>query len=439
MLEPGLECVDDDGTTRHRHRLVSPLGEGGQAWIWRAASSLGTDVAIKWFRPQLLQRDPGLERRLRDLLAMGAPAPAFLWPEAIVRSEQRAGIGYRMPILPADFVSLDALWRPETPALHPRTEAQIAIRFVAAFARLHSREGCAYRDINKYNLVFRIADGAVHVLDNDNVSVNGEPSVMRGFPGFIAPEIERDPQRDTTRESDLHALAVYFFRLIMRGDPLAGQRALAPYRSDAERRAALYADTPLFVFDPRDDRNAPVPGRHDQMRARWAYQPRVVKEAFTQAFTDGLQDPAARVSHSRWRLVLSQCIDGYFECGACTAQHVDEGAATPTHCWHCHRPLYRPLRLRVRRPGRPEHSVCLTSGAALYAHHASSTAAPDYDTPLARWEHAARVLHNVGTSAWTVVGGGTTQVVAPGARVPLAPGTLVQCGAARWDLAPEAA
>ena len=48
--------------------------------------------------------------------------------------------------------------------------------------------------------------------------------------------------------------------------------------------------TPLFVFDPDDESNRPVPGVHDNVVVIWPALPLFVRRLFTRSFTVGLRD-----------------------------------------------------------------------------------------------------------------------------------------------------
>lgn len=388
-------------------RVMHLIGEGGQAEVWEADLD-GQRLALKWFKPVQLERDPETRQRVASLIRIPAPSKSFLWPLDIVERSRLAGFGYLMPLLPAHVINLDQLVRGEGGELHPRLESRIAFNLATEFGRLHKLEGLAYRDINAFNVYFDVQTGAVRIIDNDNVSVNGRPSRMRGMPGFMAPELERDAGHQTSRYTDLHSLAVWFFRLVMRGDPFVGSFDLHPFANAAERRMALYGTHQLFVFHPTDLRNQPVPGRHDVMRTRWNYQPRFLRERFEDAFTTGLVHPTRRVTHGVWQQMMLRLHDAYFECTHCTAQHwydageISARGGSAGSCWHCARPLTLPARLRITKAGAPPHVVMLAHGATLHPHHVQSRASPDFQRVIATFDENPARLTNLSVDTWFV-------------------------------------
>ena len=89
----------------------------------------------------------------------------------------------------------------------------------------------------------------------------------------------------------------------------------------------LYGTEPLFIFDPADAANRPVPGIHDNPLAYWPLYPQFLRDRFTRAFTAGLHDPHERVRESEWRAALMQLRDAILYCGQCGAENFYDGEA----------------------------------------------------------------------------------------------------------------
>jgi hypothetical protein len=53
----------------------------------------------------------------------------------------------------------------------------------------------------------------------------------------------------------------------------------------------LYGAEPVFIFDPNDHSNEPVPGLHDNALAFWPIYPQFLRDLFIQSFTAGIRDP----------------------------------------------------------------------------------------------------------------------------------------------------
>jgi DNA-binding helix-hairpin-helix protein with protein kinase domain len=398
------------------------IGEGGQGVV-HVARLNGAPFAVKWFRP-----GPGTEEMRKSITALiqrgRPPSSAFVWPFDLVSSDQLAGFGYVMPLLASRFISLAQLLNQE---MQPsfRVITTIGRELVDAFAALHAA-GLCYRDISFGNL--RVDPGAceVAVIDVDNVGVDGGPVQVKGTGPFMAPEILRDEALPST-VTDLHSLAVLLFYVLMHGHPLLGIRADASYtwdggghRSETELLVRNFGLEPLFIFDPEDPSNRPLPG--DRVVTWWGIYPQQCRRVFTQAFTTGLHDASlnGRVTEGTWRRVLLSLHDCVSACPACGAALFWDPEQPRQSCWHCAASLPPPLRLKI-----PGSLIVLSDGAVVTSHHLNRDR--DYRTACAAIEpHPGRpgqvVLRNLTDKTWTVVPDGEEpKRVAPSQRLGVRP------------------
>jgi DNA-binding helix-hairpin-helix protein with protein kinase domain len=299
----------------------------------------------------------------------------------------------------------------------------IGRELVDAFAALHSA-GLCYRDISFGNLRVDPAACDAAIIDVDNVGVDGENALVKGTGPFMAPEILRDEALPST-VTDLHSLAVLLFYLLMHGHPLLGVRADASYtwerdRSETDLLVRNFGLEPLFVFDPDDASNRPVPG--DRMMTWWAIYPEQCRRAFIQAFTSGLRDPSlnGRVTEGTWRRVLLALHDCVFSCQACGAALFYDPEQHGQRCWNCSASLPAPLKLKVGGS-----LLVLSEGAVLTSHHLNRDR--DHRTACAVVEpHPGRpgrvVLRNLTDKTWTVLPDGEEpKRVAPSQRLAVRP------------------
>jgi DNA-binding helix-hairpin-helix protein with protein kinase domain len=396
------------------------IGEGGQGVV-HVARLNGAPFAVKWFRPS-----PGgdeMRKSITALIQRGRPPhPAFVWPIDLVVSEQLPGFGYVMPLLERRFISLAQLLNQD---MQPsfRVITAIGRELVDAFAALHSA-GLCYRDISFGNLRVDPAACDAAIIDVDNVGVDGENALVKGTGPFMAPEILRDEALPST-VTDLHSLAVLLFYLLMHGHPLLGVRADASYtwerdRSETDLLVRNFGLEPLFVFDPDDASNRPVPG--DRMMTWWAIYPEQCRRAFIQAFTSGLRDPSlnGRVTEGTWRRVLLALHDCVFSCQACGAALFYDPEQHGQRCWNCSASLPAPLKLKVGGS-----LLVLSEGAVLTSHHLNRDR--DHRTACAVVEpHPGRpgrvVLRNLTDKTWTVLPDGEEpKRVAPSQRLAVRP------------------
>jgi eukaryotic-like serine/threonine-protein kinase len=290
----------------------------------------GAPFAVKWFRPGLGSDE--MRASITALIQRGRPPhPAFVWPIDLVSSERMAGFGYVMPLLEPRFVSLAQLLNTERQPSF-RVITTIGRELVDAFAALHSA-GLCYRDISFGNLRVDPAAREAAIIDVDNVGVDGGSALVKGTGPFMAPELLRDEAVPST-VTDLHSLAVLLFYLLMHGHPLFGVRADASCswergarESETELLLRHFGIEPVFIFDPGDSSNRPVPG--DRALTWWPVYPEQCRRVFTRAFTAGLHDASlnGRVTEGTWRRVLLGLHDAVL-----TSHHLNRDRDYRTAC-----------------------------------------------------------------------------------------------------------
>jgi DNA-binding helix-hairpin-helix protein with protein kinase domain len=432
-------------------RVEQLLGEGGQGGVYLVEFD-GQHYALKWYHDMVLRVDRGLLARLQVAIDRGAPAGNFLWPFELVTLPDGSGLGYLMRLRGDRYEKVANL-------LHGQVEAPFRVlstmccQLTDALFALHSK-GLAYQDLNAGNVFFDPQNGDIEICDNDNVDIDGAPSVMGGVWEFQAPEVVLR-QAGPSRATDLHSLAVMLFRILHMGHPLVGARELAYLNlSDEAAMRKLYGTEARFVFDPADDSNRPLPDRHGPVIGHWAIYPQFLRDLFTRAFTEGLYDPShGRVQETEWRRALAQLRDAVHTCPQCGAGNFYDmkrvAARQPTFpCWNCATPLpTAPLRLGLGRAGgrpgeAPAHVIVLEPGARVYGHQVGSssefaTAVGEVRSEVggkARVDPAEEksshslVLHNLSRSPWTAKTEGSSQTVASGASIALCAGLHLDFG-----------
>jgi serine/threonine protein kinase len=341
-----------------------------------------------------------------------------------------------MPLLDPRFVSLaQVLNQDRQPSF--RVITTIARELVDAFAALHSA-GLCYRDISFGNLRIDPATREVAIIDVDNVSADGGSSQVKGTGPFMAPELLRDEAFPSTA-TDLHSLAVLLFYLLMHGHPLYGVRADASrswergaHRSETEMLMRTFGLEPVFIFDPGDSSNRPVPG--DRALTWWPIYPEQCRRVFTRAFTTGLRDASlnGRVTEGTWRRVLLDLHDSVYTCPACRAALFYDAERAGQRCWNCSAVLPVPVTLRLRGS-----LLVLSEGAVLTSHHLNRDR--DYRRVCAVVEPGPRqpgraVLRNLTSRTWTVLPDGEeAKRVVPNQRLGIRP-MRIDFGPARGQI-----
>ncbi|MCC5841707.1 MAG: serine/threonine protein kinase [Opitutales bacterium] len=426
-------------TTGIHYEAKKMLGEGGQGFIVGAHAPDGRRVAVKWFKRKWAT--PRHRSQIAQLARDGkpnsdTPAIQFIWPEEIVTCKENAeSFGYVMPFIDGRFKGYYDLTEQKVRLRMDRL-CRVAYHFASALRQVHHR-GRSYGDINFGNLHFDPETGDVAVCDNDNVVVNNDKSGIAGITEFMAPEValrKVGPNRD----SDLYSLAVTFYHFFMWHHPLDGKKAQALRCWDNLAKKKLFAEEPVFVFDPRDTSNdtdgLPELALHE---ARWRWMcPPEIRVEFLRTFTEGLSEPHKRTTVSKWQRVFLEA-----EANALVSP---AGAHTIWSAqgdnWGCFKTRQRlpEARAVLRFHGPAAHRPLLvaTTGAPLRRHHLDPQALDPKDNPteiLGRVEAHPRspghfILRNHSTETWSVhSSAGERLDVAPGSARALVPG-------ARWGI-----
>jgi len=419
----------------HACRVERFVGEGGQGAVYAVtAPGLGPDrYALKWYHPGRADRRQW--DALVDLIDRDPPHPRFLWPLDLVNAPGLDGFGYLMPFRDDSYVGLADLVSGRVDA-DLRQLTTMGMELAESFLYLHNA-GLCYCDISFANVFFQPGTGSVLICDNDNVTVNESVgSSISGTPYFMAPEIVRGQAMPST-STDLYSLAVLLFYLFLVHHPLEGGREAA-FQTWDDAQIELFGNHPVFIFDPTDASNAPVPGEHDNAIVSWPIYPRFLRDLFTSAFTRGLVDPRnGRVQESVWRSAMVRLRDGLVYCPACGKLNCTGANEPPPPCWSCGRAVPMPLALRIGR-----FTVMLNHDARVYPHHLRTDY--DFSAPIAEVaQHPQRPgvwgLRNLSNQPWTVVGGdGATGAVEPGRVALIAPGARIGFGPAEGCIVPLA-
>ena len=420
-------------TTESSHspcKVERLLGAGGQGEVYQCKLG-GNSVALKWYYPHYLENDTGLRERLRNAIHLGTPNNKFLWPIELASAEGIQGFGYVMPIRDDRYKGLNDLMMGRLdPSFRALTTA--CIQLVDSFLEIHAKGFC-YQDISFGNVFFDPDSGDVLICDNDNVVENGKTEGgILGTPRFMAPEVVRDEALPST-ETDLFSLAVLLFYLLTISHPLEGKKEADIRCLDAPAMKKLYGTEPVFIFDPQDTSNSPVPGIQDNPLAYWPLYPKFIQNLFIRAFTTGMNTPDQRIRESEWRSALIKLRDSILYCNSCGAENFYDGdqlqetGGTLAPCWACEQPIKLPPRIRI-----DQSVVMLNRDSQLFPHHLGN--AYQFDRPVAEVSrHPTNPniwgLKNLSDRRWTITtADGAMKDIEPNKSLTLAVGTKINFG-----------
>lgn len=417
VFPPGLRFrVDGREVT-----VGQKIGGGGQGIVQRVDDAAGAPVyALKSYPLDAVPQE--MPRLIRELIARGNPdRKRFVWPLKMLKSGDERRQGYLMPLVPPSYRPVsDLLADDEDDLRRPDVLTRVGLEIAHGVLLLHVK-GLCYRDINSDNLLFDPATGHIAICDNDNVGVDNGlyPSSLTGTPFFIAPETLTTGAQPS-RRTDLHAVAVLLFWLLIRAHPLRGRRVT---RSNFQPRPGydrrLYGEHALFVFDPTDASNRPDPQVDPRAGKLWSRCPTFLRRLFIRAFTDGLTDPRQRVSLLEWCDALIRLRDVTVSCAACEELVFLDPDVESVPC-RCGGQVTWDLRVDIRG-----HHLPVSPRARIVSHHVTHNL--DVDEVVARTEMSPLRLRNVSDSGWSVSWpDGHRAKVAPQASVELSAGMTVR-------------
>ena len=413
------------------------LGDGGQGKVYQV-NMQGQSLALKWYRDHIAtaaQYDS-----LKFLVRRPPPAPFFLWPLDLAHSDHASGFGYVMALRDPDYKDLTDLISGQVLATL-RSRAWLGYQLATAFLLLH-KDGLCYRDISFGNAFFHPETGDALICDNDNVTIDDDPNgTILGTPKFMAPEIVCGRSRPSS-QTDRYSLAVLLFRILMLAHPLDGALEAAVDLMTEDDSTRLYGTAPVFIYDPRDASNRPVPGVHDAAIVYWDIYPGYIKDLFIQSFTTGLLDPARRVVDSQWRQAMIQLRDSVFYCRHCMAENFYDSIAIRTRqgnvgfCWNCGQGLALPARMRIGN-----EVVVLEHDFRLFPHHIDQKRPGEFNEPVGRVVQNPNNplvwgIENSSLDKWTFSApDGSLTDVPPGKRAPIVARSKIIFGSRTGEIA----
>ena len=342
--------------------IVTFLGAGGQGEVYEVFYE-GRRLALKWYFHQ--SATEAQKKLIDQLVSRGRPDERFLWPIELIGIIGKKSFGYLMPLRPSQFSNIVDLMKRR---IEPSFDAIITacVQLADSFHKLHEKKFC-YRDISFGNFFFHPRTGDVLICDNDNVSLEQVKSTgVLGTPRFMAPEVVLGYKKPDLY-SDLFSLSVLIFYMLMMHHPLEGRLEKNIKCFDLPAMTKLYGKDPIFIFDPTNASNRPVPGYQDNPLAFWPIYTEQIKQLFTLTFTKGIHQLEKRVNESVWREALINLKNSIVLCECGMENFYDlykfQNGVT-NKCWSCKRLLAPASRIKINN-----EVVILNLSTKLYGHH----------------------------------------------------------------------
>jgi len=218
-----------------RYLLVSPLGEGGMATVYRGYDQrLQVWRAIKILAPQYASKP-----KLRSRFEVEAQTMALLEHRNIVRVYD---VGHDGPYayIVMELVQGGSLveWLEHNGAMPPRLAVDVILQLCEGIRAAHTK-GVIHRDIKPHNVlvttegVCRVTDfGIARVEDRTEDGMTKTGAVM-GTWGYMAPE-QRTDAKHVDERADVYAIACTLYTLLTDKSPMD---LFAADRNDPELQA----------------------------------------------------------------------------------------------------------------------------------------------------------------------------------------------------------
>lgn len=394
------------------------LGRGGQGIVYLVDYE-HKDYALKWYLSEMEDR---FYQNLEKNAKAGAPSQNFLWPEA-VSEHQNGSFGYLMKLRPNGYEEIGAFMLAKVKFKNVEAVLEACLEICTSFQLLHAR-GLSYQDMNDGNFFINPDTGHVLICDNDNVAPDRVNTGIVGKSGYMAPEIV-EKEEMPNRLTDYFSQAVCLFILLYMNKPFEGRFVLACpcFNEAAEKR--IFGKKAVFIMDPTNDSNRPVPGVHTNVLRRWDFYPKMLSDAFVQAFShEAIIDPMKRVIDAKWQEIIVQVRSLLVDCPVCGKKTFINGMS-PCKCQECDKLLSRPHALKAGR-----YHIPLVPGQKIYK--CQTTFEKDYATLSGevvrnKIDPKKWGLRNETSSIWTVtLPDGHVKNLAAGATMPVIPGAKIR-------------
>jgi serine/threonine protein kinase len=402
--------------------VIEKIGEGGQGAVYKVDYN-GEPAALKWYTGKKLKNPDKFYANLESNIKHGAPTRAFLWPRDI--TERLGGaFGYIMDLRPAEYRDFTKFLLAKERFASCNAWVNTALNITAGFRELHNK-GFSYQDLNDGNFFIDPRNGEVLICDNDNVAEYGTNLGIAGKARYMAPEIVLGKSMPDNM-SDRFSLSVVLFLLFTFSHPLEGKKTCVPCMTE-EFEKRFYGEEPVFIFDPNDHTNVPVPNIHKNAIKGWQSLPEYLKEKFVTAFSgEVMSDPNRRIIEKTWLQILIRMKSEIYKCPCGEVYFADPQMPNP--CPACGKKNTFSVYIKL-----PRYNVAVHQRTKLFACHTEKDGEDFKDglktvTAESVVKDGQFALKNVSGKPWTVLENETQTVVDPDGLCVLKKGVTVNFG-----------
>ena len=406
-------------------KVKKELGRGGQGIVYLVDYG-GKDHALKWYTEPSIISSQAFYRNLEKNAGITPPAANFLWPLAITEIQEKS-YGYIMPLSPKGYVEMSDFMLCKAQFKSLKALLNACLQICKAFQSLHII-GLSYHDMNDGNFLINPATGDVVICDNDNVAPAGTNTGILGKVGYMAPEIV-EGRSMPNRHTDYFSLAVCLFILIYMNRPFEGAWYLScPCDTNPAMAKKLNGFTSVFIMDPKDSKNRPVKGIHNNVIKRWPLFPAILAKAFCDTFSrEAITDPSKRLMDKQWYDILLQTRSMLAECPHCGNETFIDIHRPGPGCACCRKPFGTLKVLKVGKTGK--FYVPLIKGQVILDCLVSDN--PDFTqvAGVVEQRHGELGIMNRSSTTWMVkVSEGNFKTIEKGHGLPALSGLKIRFG-----------
>ena len=272
-----------------------PKGAGGVGKVYEAALCLPDGSCYPCAAKHMIRSSKATYKKVTELCSNPINSPRIAEPLGVTKLDAATdSFVYLMALAPPGFRSLVDLVRDqrrETMSFSNRI--RIGINACEAVNDVHQR-GYVLADIKASNFLYGLENGkwACVMVDADSIALPLKAEV-KGSGLYRAPELLLGAE--PSQNSDLHALAVLLYRLLIGDHPLTGSN-LSGVALNEKEIAKYYGSQPEFVLDPRL-KNSTYPAH----TARFYALPELLQTAFALSFSQELlHGKSPRITAEDW-------------------------------------------------------------------------------------------------------------------------------------------
>lgn len=299
------------GKNRTSYRIIEPaIGKGGEGSVYKIDGM--PNFVLKAFIAS--KRTEKREKKLLAMIASPVSDKAMehiTWPKDVVY-ENGQFAGYIMPRTSNNNENLNVMYSPSKYTKDKFIKKiRIARNLCAAINSVH-KAGQVCGDFNPHNITVNPQSGRITLVDTDSYHITEKNSNRTyrcevGMPEYLAPEIHEKlknhkrldtaPLPTFTRQTDLFALAVHIFALLMNGcHPFACATDLSKNQTSVAAPQPVENIRNGFFPFYMNKSGFTIP----KYAPNFNQLPQKIKRLFIRAFVDGHKNPQVRPNTSEW-------------------------------------------------------------------------------------------------------------------------------------------